>query len=129
MEERHLWAAIRYFERNPVRAGLVRQLEEYKWSSAAGHREGDDPRRVLELEFWRAGGGAESWRQLLEEGESEEELRALRRASYWVSRFGAKEFVAQLEERRRTRAAGPAAAEEQSSGSLERAGGSYLVAV
>jgi len=37
MDERHLWNGVRYVERNPVRAGLVRRAEDYRWSSAAGH--------------------------------------------------------------------------------------------
>jgi putative transposase len=30
----HLWQAMAYIERNPVRAHLVAQAEEYAWSSA-----------------------------------------------------------------------------------------------
>ena len=30
----HLWAALAYVERNPVRAGMVERAEEYRWSSA-----------------------------------------------------------------------------------------------
>jgi len=37
MDEAHLWAAIRYIERNPVRAGLMARAEDYPWSSAAAH--------------------------------------------------------------------------------------------
>jgi putative transposase len=37
LDEPHLWAAIRYVERNPVRAGLVPRAEDYWWSSAAAH--------------------------------------------------------------------------------------------
>lgn len=37
MDEPHLAAAMRYVERNPVAAGLVRQAEEYPWSSAPAH--------------------------------------------------------------------------------------------
>jgi putative transposase len=37
LDESHLWAAIRYVERNPVRAGMVTRAEEYQWSSAAAH--------------------------------------------------------------------------------------------
>jgi putative transposase len=37
MDEQHLWNAVRYVERNPVRAGLVGIAEEYRWSSAAAH--------------------------------------------------------------------------------------------
>jgi putative transposase len=33
----HLWAAVRYVESNPVRAGLVRVAEDYPWSSARSH--------------------------------------------------------------------------------------------
>jgi putative transposase len=37
MDETHLAAAVRYVERNSVRAGLVRSAPEYPWSSAAPH--------------------------------------------------------------------------------------------
>ena len=37
LDEDHLYAAMRYVERNPVRAGLKQQSEKYKWSSAASH--------------------------------------------------------------------------------------------
>ena len=37
LDEAHTWAAIRYVERNPVRAGIVARAEEYAWSSARGH--------------------------------------------------------------------------------------------
>jgi putative transposase len=37
LDARHLWEAVRYVERNPVRAGLVATAEEYSWSSAAAH--------------------------------------------------------------------------------------------
>jgi putative transposase len=34
-EDQHLLTVLRYVERNPVRAGLVRRCEEWPWSSAA----------------------------------------------------------------------------------------------
>ena len=37
MDEQHVWAAVRYVERNPVRAGLVERAEDYLWSSAQAH--------------------------------------------------------------------------------------------
>jgi putative transposase len=37
LDEPHLWNAVRYVERNPVRAGLVEHAEDYPWSSAAAH--------------------------------------------------------------------------------------------
>jgi len=37
MDERHLMTAIRYVELNPVRTGLVRRAERWRWSSARAH--------------------------------------------------------------------------------------------
>lgn len=37
MDERHAWNALRYIERNPVQAGMVRDATEWIWSSARMH--------------------------------------------------------------------------------------------
>lgn len=37
LSDQYLYAAMRYVERNPVRAGLVRNAEDYRWSSARAH--------------------------------------------------------------------------------------------
>ncbi|MCM8757525.1 MAG: transposase [Candidatus Omnitrophica bacterium] len=37
LDERYLYAAIRYVERNPVRAGLVEKPWDWLWSSACAH--------------------------------------------------------------------------------------------
>ena len=37
LDDSHLWAALRYIERNPVRAGLAERAEDWPWSSAAAH--------------------------------------------------------------------------------------------
>jgi putative transposase len=37
LDERHLYAAIRYVENNPVRANIVERAENYIWSSSRGH--------------------------------------------------------------------------------------------
>ena len=39
LDDAHLWAAVRYVERNPLRAGLVPRAENYRWSSASAHCE------------------------------------------------------------------------------------------
>ena len=46
MDERHLLAAARYVELNPVRAGITRRPEDYAWSSARAHLAGRDDRLV-----------------------------------------------------------------------------------
>src|SRR3972149_2765159 len=42
LDERYLFAATRYVELNPVRAGLVEDPAAYPWSSAAAHLSGRD---------------------------------------------------------------------------------------
>jgi len=37
LSEKHLYAAIRYIELNPVKAGMVKNAEDYHWSSARAH--------------------------------------------------------------------------------------------
>jgi putative transposase len=37
LDEKHLAAAVRYVENNPVRAGMVKRAWEYPWSSAKLH--------------------------------------------------------------------------------------------
>lgn len=38
LDERHLLAAARYVELNPVNAGMVKEPVDYPWSSARFHR-------------------------------------------------------------------------------------------
>lgn len=37
LDEKYLYAAIRYVERNPVRAGMVKRAQDYEFSSAKAH--------------------------------------------------------------------------------------------
>jgi putative transposase len=42
MDEQYLLAAVRYVERNPVRARMAKHAWDYRWSSAAAHVRGED---------------------------------------------------------------------------------------
>ena len=37
LDERHLYAGVKYVENNPVRAGIARKADAYCWSSARAH--------------------------------------------------------------------------------------------
>jgi putative transposase len=59
LDEAHFWCAIRYVERNPLRARMVEQAEHYVWSSAGAHcGQGEDPllhpewRHIAEIQNW-----------------------------------------------------------------------------
>jgi putative transposase len=58
LDDRHLYSAVRYVEKNPVRAKLVERAEDYPWSSARAHihKKGDpllsEIDKFLKIEDW-----------------------------------------------------------------------------
>jgi putative transposase len=60
LDRDHLAVALRYVERNPVRASFVENAEQYAWSSAAAHLAGIDSREILDMDFWRDRGAADA---------------------------------------------------------------------
>lgn len=61
LDEMHLYAAVRYVENNPVRAGIVRRPQDHHWSSAGAHVHNnsdlilsDDCYLTEEIEDWSA---------------------------------------------------------------------------
>jgi len=100
LSERRTWIAMRYVEANPVRAGLVRRVQDYRWSSAAAHLGGQrEEEKLLDWEFWERVGGQEQWRAIHAIAETEEQKHALRRCTYAGRPLGEEEFVAEMEER------------------------------
>lgn len=79
LDRRGFWTALRYVERNPVRAGMVAKAEDWAWSSAREHVgqrvEGPLP---LRLEEWRQSFTPAEWPGVLEENALEEEERLRR---------------------------------------------------
>lgn len=95
LDERHLWAALRYVELNPVRAGMVKLAWEHRWSSAAAHLGQRDASRTLDLGFWTGAGGAARWQELLTHEEDAGILKKLRHATYAGRPLGSEEFEKQ----------------------------------
>src|SRR5574337_2499 len=97
LDEDYLWAAIRYVERNPVRAKMVRKAENYPWSSAAGHcgikadlvlgSKGDWPRQCESIGDWSA------W---LSAGDEPDQLEILRRNADKGLPCGSEKFIRRL---------------------------------
>ena len=55
LDPEHLWSALAYVDRNPVRAGMVERAAEYRWSSAAAHLGAADESGVMESGVVAAG--------------------------------------------------------------------------
>jgi putative transposase len=94
LDEAHEWAAVRYVEQNPVRAGLVERAEDYPWSSAAFHLGTRDDRIVVKAGRW--GGPVEGWAEALDEAQSEEMLSLLRARTCEGRPCGDEAFIAKV---------------------------------
>jgi putative transposase len=95
MDEKHLWHAVRYVERNPVRAGKVVNAEDYAWSSAAAHcglRK--DP--LLSDNFPPAG-FISNWSEWLKDESTLEDRRAICRHTVTGKPWVQPEYLVQLE--------------------------------
>jgi len=98
LDEAYLWAAIRYVERNPVRARMVRRAENYRWSSAAAHCGGGaDAVLTKNPEWMRQFKSIGDWSKWLAEGDRPEQLEVLRRHVERGLPCGAEGFIRKLE--------------------------------
>jgi len=101
LDERHLMAAARYVELNPVAAGIVDTPEAYEWSSARFHLDGRVKRDELVRDRTLMGLLPEpaDWRELLADGVAEIEEARLAKHLATGRPLGEKEFVRGLERR------------------------------
>ncbi len=94
LDEPHLWAAVRYVELNPVRAGLVSRASDYPWSSAAFHL-GLKPDRLIRSETeW--GGPVEGWAEALSSPEDEQTLALIRARTHTGFPCGSENFLSRM---------------------------------
>ncbi len=94
MDEKHLIACARYVELNPVRAGLTKRPEEWRWSSARAHlgmAEDDLTEAAPLLERFP------DWRALLDGGLEDSEREMIRARERSGHALGNDAFLQQLE--------------------------------
>ena len=95
MSERHLYAAIRYVERNPVRAKLAKKPWGWKWSSAQEYvHEKQSPIKLADISSFVE---INNWREFLGEEEDENFLREIRKKTKTGRPLGNTTFVNKLE--------------------------------
>jgi putative transposase len=98
LDEAYLWAAVRYVERNPVRARMVRKAENYPWSSAAAHCGRRNDPVLTTKPFWREQFRARGdWSAWLAEGDELSQLEVLRRNVDKGLPCGSQAFIRKLE--------------------------------
>jgi hypothetical protein len=96
MDDDYLVTALRYVERNPVRAGIVRKPWRWKWSSAGEHvgqRKG-----VIDIEkiATRIDTSVEEWKDYIDLAENKEEIENIRKHTMLGRPLGTKDFIAKL---------------------------------
>jgi putative transposase len=97
LDERHLLAAARYVELNPVRAAIVQRPEDWPWSSARAHLgEAQHDPLVADRTLLNLVPDAAGWRTLLGEQDAEAEGH-LRVATRTGRPAGEGRFLSKLE--------------------------------
>jgi len=92
------WSAIRYVERNPVRAGMIGTAEDYPWSSAAAHCGlRPDPVLTADASWQRQLAAVSDWSNWLARDDDRQSLDQLRRHANKGLPCGSPTFVEMLE--------------------------------
>ncbi|MCP2619699.1 transposase [Candidatus Aminicenantes bacterium AC-334-K16] len=94
MDERYLYLAVRYIERNPVRAGIVRKAEDYLWSSAKAHVFKVEDKILSEFYLTSL---VKDWSAYLQGEDKEDDLRVFRSHEKTGRPLGSEKFLEKLE--------------------------------
>lgn len=97
IDEDYLEEAIKYVERNPVRAKMVKKAWQWRWSSAKQHSGEGTGELTVEGIKECTGVGEERWRKVLSEKEDEEIMKAIRKNSLTGRPTGKRSFIEKLE--------------------------------
>jgi putative transposase len=95
LDERHVYAALRYIENNPVRAGLVKRADDYRWSSARAHINGNFD-TILSGDCPLTD-GIKDWAAYLQEEENPSLVSAIRENTKTGRPCGNTEFIGRIE--------------------------------
>jgi putative transposase len=94
LDEGHLYAAVRYVERNPVRAGLVALAESYEWSSARAHIRGEAHPLLSSCPLEKS---ISDWSGYLGQIDSPEDIEKFVQHEHTGRPLGSEDFVKRLE--------------------------------
>ncbi len=97
LDERHVYAAIRYVENNPVRARLVNEAKDYRWSSAREHLGVNSDGNITVNCFLTE--EISDWAHYLDEKEDETILRDIRKETLAGRPCGDTVFIEKLEQK------------------------------
>ena len=94
MDEKHLIAAARYIELNPVVAGIVQKPEDYPWSSARSHLFGAPSKLIKEAYLPSL---VPNWKDFLTQPHEKEHNRTIEKHERTGRPLGSPEFISKIE--------------------------------
>jgi putative transposase len=97
LDPARLWVALRYVERNPVRAGLTRTSQDWPWSSAASHTGSVAAPVWLDCRAWSQAFTPQQWRIFLAAPGLADAEVSLRACTYTGRPLGSHGFVRSAE--------------------------------
>lgn len=97
MDDAYAVAAVRYAERNPVRAKMTRVPWTYRWSSAAAHTGGPDAAHLLDLDAWNDLVPGVNWKEELTNNDKMETVMGLRLNTQTGRPLATDSFLSKLE--------------------------------
>ena len=97
LDGEHIRNAIRYVERNPVRARMVSQPWQYTWSTARAHL--GTEYKFITLADIKEYVDVSSWQDYLIGEESEDDLKRIRQATQRGGVLGSLDFIKSIEEK------------------------------
>ena len=97
LDERHLYATIRYIESNPVRAKLVKKAENWQWSSTKAHLSKNKGKSIFTLADVANYIEVDDWREYLSQKEDESIIAKIRSNTLSGKPLGNEIFISKLE--------------------------------
>lgn len=94
LDEKYLYAAVRYVERNPVRAKIVKKAEDYLWSSAKVHVYNEKDSLLSKFHLIEE---IDNWSEYLKGQEGQEELKRIRVQTQSGRPLGPIDYLRKLE--------------------------------
>jgi putative transposase len=96
MDEKYLYAAVKYILNNPVKAGMVKTAEDYKWSSIRHHL---GKERIPFINDAMLQEMIDDWGEYLKEDIKKESIELLRKHERTGRPLGDKTFIEKLEKK------------------------------
>jgi putative transposase len=97
MDDAHCLLAMRYIERNPIRAAICRLAAKYPWSSAAAHCGQKDGTGLLDAGRWKNLTSGLDWERELSLDLPPEDLSRLRRGYHSGRPLATDRLISKLE--------------------------------